>query len=130
MAVLLDHGSRSPTFPPLGDEGGSYILLRDVLEVRRGHFPARLVSLTFEPTEPDDCLVVDQRAIRQHHFTRAERWASYPAISEAFAQLKARGSRRRPFTDDAVFAPVKIVLAEGDEPIRAVLTFEPFYPTR
>lgn len=109
-----------------------HTLLGDVLEIRRQHFPSLSVALSDRRVTLDHCRVLHGEEIQQFRFTGQELWADYNEIAAKFAERKAAGGRAktRPYAREVVFAPVKIVLAEQDEPLRAVLTYEPVYPRR
>jgi hypothetical protein len=127
MSIRADSG---PVLPGLGGSGGDFMLLGDLVEIHRQHFPAGQVRTSEAPLTPDDCRVVDQREIQPFRFDGPERWADYRDIVAAFDRLKEAGTRRRPYPREAVFAPAKIVLAERDHPLRAVVAGEAVYPAR
>lgn len=115
-----------------GDPGERHLLLRDVLKLTRNHPPPLPILEHEAPAAPDHCLFARQRNIQPYRFVDSPSWVSYAEARDLFRQAKEQGSTSHvaPFAHDAVFAPLKVVLADRDRPLRAVLTAEPVYPAR
>ena len=126
MPILADSGSVVGVQPDEPGEEDRYIRIKDVLELRHQHPPKGGVTRRSEPDSLDDCLILKQKNIQRFCFRGPLSWACYEEIAEGFRD--GRSGRLRPYSRAAVFAPVKVVLAESDRPIRAVLTYGPVYP--
>jgi hypothetical protein len=115
-----------------GDPGERHLLLRDVLKLTRNHPPPLPILEHEEPAAPDHCLFARQRNIQPYRFVDSPSWVSYAEARDLFRQAREQGSTSHvaPFAHDAVFAPLKVVLADRDRPLRAVLAAEPVYPAR
>ena len=110
-----------------------YVRLGQVLDFTRAHAPPRTrVAHDAEPLTNDHCLIIPQADIQQFHLAGGLKWASYEAVTAAFAQARAAGTRSHnaPYAKVRVFAAVKVIVAERPNPIRALLAWEPVYPWR
>ncbi|HET6386912.1 MAG TPA: DUF433 domain-containing protein [Armatimonadota bacterium] len=130
MPVVTDHDgvAMTPHAAPTG--GDPYIRLGEILRLRRTHLPQKELRLKAEPESIDDCRIVAQAETTQYHFRGTPRWLAYVDVEEWRDHRRSQLSHTRPPTREDVFAPVKIVLAEHDWPIRAVLSYEAICPTR
>jgi hypothetical protein len=115
---------------PVRDE--PFVRIGDILRIRRKNWPPRagdLVELVEERESLDFCRVVEGEEIEQFRFSGPQRWADFSAIEQAFPRPRI-SSGNSPYTRDWVFAPLKVVIRDQDNPIRAVLSYEPVYPKR
>ncbi|MDQ2733325.1 MAG: hypothetical protein M3Y56_16875, partial [Armatimonadota bacterium] len=132
MAVIAkDRTVERPSFDGLLNQD-QFILLGDVLDIHRAHFPGSGVASHPERNGSYDCRLVSQEEIQPFRIEGPERWADYRGILQAYDDRRKAGSpsHTAPDAPDSVFATVKVVIAERDEPLRATLTFSPLYPTR
>ena len=111
---------------------GDFVVLGDVLDFHRGHLPGTGLTPHPDRDDLDDCLLTPQRHVRQFEFSGPEQWVNYGQILDVFVERKRAGAKAHtwPFRREVVFAPIKLVLAETDNPLRAVLTYSPVYPGR
>ncbi|MCA1597255.1 MAG: hypothetical protein LC772_12650, partial [Chloroflexi bacterium] len=100
-------------------DSDDYIRLGDIFELHRGHIPAAGFKTYSESRGPYDCRIVTQGETQQFRIDGQERWANYQEILDAFdAQRQdGAGGHTSPDPPEIVFAPLKIVLAERDEPL-------------
>jgi uncharacterized protein (DUF433 family) len=109
-----------------------FILLGDVLEIHRQHFPTGHVALSTGARGPDSCRVIHSGEIRQYLVVGPEAWAEYAEIVATIQRRRAQGSPAKlsAYRRHQVFAPLKILIAEHDRPLRAAVVREPAYPNR
>lgn len=132
MVQAVYGGATGASLAQLATSDGDYIRVGEILDFRRAHPPTVPVAERTDRLTSDDCLVVRQRNIQPFRITGEPRWTGYGAIVGAFATMRRQGrsSHIAPYAADAVFAPVKVVVAERPDPLRAILTYEPVYPWR
>ncbi|MBM3457186.1 MAG: hypothetical protein FJX77_01430 [Armatimonadetes bacterium] len=132
-------GSRPAVSVPLVQhsepESDLYVTLGDLFEIRRAHWPGNLaLPGPTSPTRvgPGACRVVRPDEIGQFRLEGSPCWMEYDAIRSAFAELRRSGSKAHlaPYPRAVVFAPQRLLLAETDRPLRAVVVEESVYPTR
>ena len=132
MSVFVRDGITTGQSVEHGTVSDPYIRVRDILEIHRTHFPGHYDQTHDTPSGEYDCRVVRQRDIQRFRIRGKAEWADYLQIVDTFEERRKAG--RTGLTalasSGVVFARVKIVIAEQDEPIRAALTFEPVYPRR
>jgi uncharacterized protein (DUF433 family) len=115
-----------------------YIRVKDVVKFHRAHPPARafLDPTTFDCQGADCCLVIPSGGVSSYLIDEPVGCVSYRALIEAFQAERLdkarRGKRlrRAPFLAWEVFAPLKLLLADRDRPLRTSATIEPVYPLR
>ncbi len=131
MPTATDTG-RPPVPASLLQTGDDpYLLLKQVLHLRRAHFRSS-VELVSRPRTADDCLVVASDGIRPYHLTAAEPWANYDEIAGSFTREpgQPRLAHTASYSREFVFAPVKVVVGEQDDPLRAAIAYESLYLRR
>ncbi|MDQ2731812.1 MAG: hypothetical protein M3Y56_09155 [Armatimonadota bacterium] len=112
------------------------LLLEDILDLRRAHWLKDCVNPDAQPFGANSCLLIPSDGVQQFHVSHSDGWADYDRIRESFSHereaKKSSGSpvKRSPFPHEWVFSPVKIVIADTDEPIRASMTSDAVYPKR
>jgi hypothetical protein len=132
MRSVVDCAGVVPDAAVRKSRGDRFVRLGEVLVAHRGHYCAPETPLRPEPESAAACRIVRQRNIRPFSLAGKEEWVEYPVIVDALRQARQAGGRshRVAFPEEVVFAPVKLVLAERDRPIRAALRYEPVYPAR
>lgn len=133
----INDGGRSMTLPPVSQEpAGDRILLKEVLALSRQHPPIEKPAELAQPSSLNHCLVLRDGNIKSYRWVRELRWVDFEELLVNFkAQIKrqretGKGARFTPFHREDVFAPVKVVIADRPNPLRAVLTYESIYPYR
>jgi len=128
MPLAVDIGGAAG--PPLTSEGlgDRFIRIAEVLQVMRKHPPSQGVPTAPDAEQSDDCMILHQQNIQSYRIEGEVAWASHSEILRVFDEWKGQGTHNRPYLHSEVFAPVKVVLAEWDDPIRAALVWGPVYP--
>jgi hypothetical protein len=111
-----------------------YVQLGEVLSFTRNHPPPRdcQPQTAADDVFADSCLYVQEESVRPYRLAGPLAWASYGEIRECFTRTRSSGRRSHiaPFSQAAVFASLKVVLADRDAELRAVLTPLAVYPRR
>lgn len=127
MPVLSD-GGHTDTHLEDTEAEERFIRVEHVLDLPRKHPPSDFESkFKTEPTTLDDFIVARQRNIQAFHLRGPFQWADYRDVEARFRQMIAEGKGLRPYPPSQVFAPIKVLLAEHDRPIRATLAYEPVF---
>ena len=135
MPSVIDQGMG--TIGGLRHQGANdpYIRVGNVLNFIRGQFPGMLhqyVPVRVEPQGRDVCRILPAQSVRQFWLDADPAWASYADIVAGFKKRREAGlpGHGVKFPADTVFSPLRVVLEDHDEPIRAALTTQVVYPMR
>lgn len=137
-AATATRGTHAPPAIFVAVERDPFIRLGHVLTVLRQHYPGRKladhVDLRGESTGPTDCRIIGTKEIEQFGFLDSTRhWAPYDEIAlDGFRRWREAGhtGHIQPFPPEAIFADLKVLLADRGEPLRAALAEKPTYPQR
>lgn len=135
MLTVVDRADVAPPRTTVPDDEDPYIRVKHIFKFRTAHPPPRVdlsaaaVPERHEASSLDDCLQLRSSNVARYGIAGEPRWVNFEEIDIAFDQAwgMGKGKQLRPFTREEAFAPVKLVVADHFNPIRASLVWGPAY---